>query len=192
MNLQQEGRIYILKLFEKMSVMQIVLIAVSVIVLIMLSLKDVFYTGSQNEIKEENETMEINNDEYVKELEGRLKTVLATVDGVGKVDVMITLKASAEKIALKDIPVSSDITNEEKAGGDKKQQTNSKSEESTIYEENGKDKVPYVVKEIEPQIMGVVVVSQGGDNPTVKKEIIEAVQVLFGIETHMIKVMKQL
>ena len=181
-----------MKLFEKMSVMQIVLIAVSVIVLIMLSLKDVFYTGSQNEIKEENETMEINNDEYVKELEGRLKTVLATVDGVGKVDVMITLKASAEKIALKDIPVSSDITNEEKAGGDKKQQTNSKSEESTIYEENGKDKVPYVVKEIEPQIMGVVVVSQGGDNPTVKKEIIEAVQVLFGIETHMIKVMKQL
>ena len=192
MNLQQEGRIYILKLFEKMNVMQIVLIAVSVIVLIMLSLKDVFYNGSQNEIKEENETMEINNDEYVKELEGRLKTVLATVDGVGKVDVMITLKASAEKIALKDIPVSSDITNEEKAGGDKKQQTNSKSEESTIYEENGKDKVPYVVKEIEPQIMGVVVVSQGGDNPTVKKEIIEAVQVLFGIETHMIKVMKQL
>lgn len=192
MNLQQEGRIYILKLFEKMSMMQIVLIAVSVIVLIMLSLKDVFYTGSQNEIKEENKTMEINNDEYVKELEGRLKTVLATVDGVGKVDVMITLKASAEKVALKDIPVSSDITNEEKAGGDKKQQTNSKSEESTIYEENGKDKVPYVVKEIEPQIMGVVVVSQGGDNPTVKKEIIEAVQVLFGIETHMIKVMKQL
>ena len=37
---------------------------------------------------------------------------------------------------------------------------------------------------------GVLVVAQGGDNPVVIKDIQEAVQVLFQVEAHKIKVMK--
>lgn len=48
----------------------------------------------------------------------------------------------------------------------------------------------YTINDEFPQVNGVVVVADGGDNPRVKKEIIEAVQVLFDIAPHKIKVMK--
>ena len=104
-----------MKLFEKMGTWQIVLVTVAVIVLAGVSVMDVTHNVSKKD-KEDTQDKKIlaeDNDEYVAELEERLKGVLSKVDGVGNVDVMITLQASAEKIALKDVPVSSDITNEE-------------------------------------------------------------------------------
>ena len=50
---------------------------------------------------------------------------------------------------------------------------------------------PYVRKEVHPQVEGVLVSAAGGDDAVVRKEITEAVQALFGIETHKIKIMKQ-
>jgi stage III sporulation protein AG len=41
-----------------------------------------------------------------------------------------------------------------------------------------------------PEIEGVAVIAQGGGNSEIKKEIVEAVQVLFDIKAHKIKVMK--
>ena len=46
---------------------------------------------------------------------------------------------------------------------------------------------PYVRKEIRPQVEGVLISAEGGDHAVVRKEITEAVQALFGIETHKIK-----
>ena len=43
---------------------------------------------------------------------------------------------------------------------------------------------------MEPEVLGVLVVAKGGDNPVTVREITEAVQALFGIEVHKIKVMK--
>ena len=47
-----------------------------------------------------------------------------------------------------------------------------------------------VKKEMTPKIEGVVVIAQGGDDPVVMKNITEAVQALFDVDTHKIKVMK--
>ena len=49
---------------------------------------------------------------------------------------------------------------------------------------------PYVIKEISPKIEGVVVIAEGGDNPVVIQDISEAVQALFDVDTHKIKIMK--
>jgi stage III sporulation protein AG len=46
------------------------------------------------------------------------------------------------------------------------------------------------LQEKEPELEGVVIVCDGGDDVLVKKEITEAVSALFQIETHKIKVMK--
>ena len=46
-------------------------------------------------------------------------------------------------------------------------------------------------KEITPQVEGVVVLAQGGDDPVVVQNITEAVQALFGIDTHKIRIMKK-
>ena len=49
---------------------------------------------------------------------------------------------------------------------------------------------PYVVKQIEPEIEGVLVAAQGGGDETVVNEITYAVQVLFDVPVHKIKVVK--
>ena len=58
-----------------------------------------------------------------------------------------------------------------------------------IVEEDGK-KVPYVIKEVEPVVEGVVVVAQGGGNDIIKNQIVEAVSVLFHISSYKVKVLK--
>ena len=49
---------------------------------------------------------------------------------------------------------------------------------------------PYVVQEQYPQVTGVLVAAKGGDNPVVVQNIREAVEALFQVEPHKIKVMK--
>jgi stage III sporulation protein AG len=49
---------------------------------------------------------------------------------------------------------------------------------------------PYVVKEIEPEVEGILVVAEGAGNETVVNEITYAVQVLFDVPVHKIKVVK--
>ncbi|MEI3220461.1 MAG: hypothetical protein V8S08_13640 [Lachnoclostridium sp.] len=47
-----------------------------------------------------------------------------------------------------------------------------------------------MIKEISPEVEGVIVIAEGGDNPVVIQNISEAVQALFGVDTHKIKIMK--
>ena len=49
---------------------------------------------------------------------------------------------------------------------------------------------PYVVKQLEPEIEGVLVAAQGAGDETIVNEITYAVQVLFDVPVHKIKVVK--
>ena len=61
----------------------------------------------------------------------------------------------------------------------------------TVFENAGSGiSFPYVKQRISPQIAGVVVSVQGGDNLRVNKNITEAIQALFGIDVHKIKIIK--
>lgn len=131
------------------------------------------------------------NRSYVEELENKLKSVLMQVAGVGNVRVMITLESSAETVVEKDIPNTRNTSSESDSAGGTRTSMDLTSTEETVYVTNESGtQVPYVVKEMEPQIKGVVIVAQGGDNPLVITSITEAAQALFQIEAHKIKVMK--
>lgn len=126
-------------------------------------------------------TEDTDHSEYAQGLEKQLSDILSHVKGVGRVEAVVTLESGTEKVALKDSPYSVE----------KKSDAESRSvEESTVCAEDGSQKSPYIIKEIEPVVKGVVIAVDGGDDASVEKEIIEAVSVLFGIESHKIKVMK--
>ncbi|OYP54295.1 stage III sporulation protein AG [Lachnotalea glycerini] len=154
---------------------------------------------SDNKDKEEKAGVEsiTNNEEetqvltYVDEQEKRLGEILSQVQGVGDVKVMITLKSSKELIVEKDTPTTSQTSLEEDAEGGKRNTTDKTTTEATVYEQdNNGDSSPYVVKELEPEIEGIIVIAKGGDDPVVAKNISEAVLALFHVEAHKIKVMK--
>ena len=129
-------------------------------------------------------------DSYEKRQEERLKEALEKVEGVGEVEVMITLKSSWENIVEKDRPSSSQTVEEADAGGGTRQTQEVSRSETTVYREESGERTPYVVKELEPEVEGVIVIARGGGNASVKQNILEAVQALFPVEAHKIKIMK--
>jgi stage III sporulation protein AG len=131
------------------------------------------------------------SDIYTKTLEERLKKVLTKVEGIGSVEVMITLKGSKELILLKDAPYTQERMNEDDGEGGKRENISISKEESTVMVNKGNgESLPYVIQELEPKVEGIVIIAEGGDISEIKAEITEAVQVLFDIPAHKIKVMK--
>lgn len=128
--------------------------------------------------------------EYKESIETQLEQVLSKMQGVGKVQVMVTLEGTAELVVEKDIPQTQSNVQEEDSSGGKRTTKESTWEESTIYSEQDGNSTPYVIKELAPDVEGVLVIAEGGDNGTVAKNISEAVQALFPIEVHKIKVVK--
>ena len=127
---------------------------------------------------------------YISQMEEKLTEVLSKLDGAGAVEVVITLEASEEKIVEKDVPVVRSNTEETDSSGGTRIISNVDMGESTVFSNVDNESAPYVIKTLSPQIEGVVVLAEGAGNGTVSLNISEAVQVLFDIEAHKIKVMK--
>ncbi|MFR5600990.1 MAG: stage III sporulation protein AG [Lachnospiraceae bacterium] len=128
---------------------------------------------------------------YEEQLEKRVKEILRTVDGVGKVDVMIVLKASEEKVYHVDQNKSVSTTKETDSSGGSRDITSRESEETTILMDGSSGSIPVLEKEVKPEIEGIIISAAGGGSPKVKAEISEAMEALFGIPSHKIKVLKR-
>lgn len=130
------------------------------------------------------------DDEYARQLEQRLEDILSGMEGVGQVNVMITLKSSTEQIVEKEQPYLRSSTTESDSQGGNRLVSQTEMEENTVYKTDGSISEPYVIKTLPPKIEGVVVVAQGAGTGTVNRIIVETVQALFGVEAHKVKVVK--
>lgn len=129
--------------------------------------------------------------EYCLALEARIEELLSVMDGVGKVQAMVTVSASREMIVEKDEPVNRATVTETDGSGGSRSTNESSYEYETIFKTDSEgNKTPYVVKQIEPEIQGITVVAQGGGNAIVQKNISDVLEALFHIEAHKIKVVK--
>ena len=128
---------------------------------------------------------------YEQQMEARVKEILSHVEGVGKVDVMIVLKSSEEKVLRVDTNSSVSTTQEtDSSGGSRKVESQDISED-TILAGSGDSQAPFVEKELKPEVAGVVISAEGGGSQKVKAEISEAMEALFDIPSHKIKVLKR-
>lgn len=127
---------------------------------------------------------------YVRQLEERLEQLLSHVEGAGMVQVMITVQASKEKIVLKDLDYRQETTTEQDGTGGVRTIIQTEQEEESIKKQASGEELPYVIKELEPEVEGVVVIAEGSKRGTVDLDIVEAVQALFDLPAHKIKVLK--
>lgn len=123
------------------------------------------------------------------ELEERLEKLLSSMDGVGRVKVMVNLEGSTEYVVEKDSKERR-TENVEGTGENEQSSVEIQLEEETVFMEKEDGNSPYVVQEKYPEIKGVVVLAEGGGNAVVAENISKAVEALFSIETHKIMVMK--
>ena len=180
----------LIKLVKEMGYIRAVILLVAGVALVVLS-----FPMNQTKEKaiadyeEETQQEQVKDSEqaYVSELESRLQKVLEDVEGVGKSEVMITLKSSSETVLNKD--TSSNSESYVREDGESEESLETK-EETVLLEEEGKT-APYVIKKIQPEIEGIVVICEGGDQPYVVQEITSAAEVLFSVSAHKVKVMKK-
>ncbi len=128
---------------------------------------------------------------YEQQLEERLKELLSHVEGVGKVEVMIVLKSSEEKVWRVDRNTSYSSTQETDANGGTRDIRSQETTEGTILSGQSGGEGPLLEKEMRPEISGVVVTADGGGSPTIQAEISAAVEALFDVPSHKIKVLKR-
>lgn len=170
----------------------LVIVAVG-IVLLVLSLPGT--GGSQKKIGKQENSSDVTSEEialdameqYNKKIEKELCELLRKVDGVGDVQVMITLASSEERVTLQNDSATTESTGEDGTGS--KRQKESATTESVLVRKDGQD-TPYLVQILTPEIEGVVVVASGADSGQTDTEIIAAVQALFPVQAHKIRVMK--
>lgn len=127
---------------------------------------------------------------YEEKMEKRLKDILECVEGVGKVDVMLVLRTSQEKVFLTD-KRNSGTQEEDTSDGSKRLTKTWEETWETVLTGNSQEEDAVVQKEIFPEIEGIIICAQGADNTKIKAEISGAAEALFGVPPHKIKVLKR-
>ena len=117
-------------------------------------------------------------------METKLKNVLGNISGAGSVSVMITFdgRITYEYATEKE---ETETTSSVTSGSNSKTVTK---EEIILVNKNGQQ-VPIVVKEIYPEIAGVVIVASGAKDVAVRLNIISATTTLFDISNDKIQVL---
>jgi stage III sporulation protein AG len=125
-----------------------------------------------------------------KQLAERLESILTQISGVGKVAVNITLESSSEYQFAVNQQIDKTLVTERAQDGSTRT-TDEIREDAQVVMKNmaqGKDE-PVIVKEIRPQVVGVMIVAEGANNPLTKEEISKAVQTLLNIPAHRVTVL---
>lgn len=138
------------------------------------------------EPKEENLPTEpepaVLQEDYTAQTERRLEEILSSVDGAGKVRVMLTVKGSDVTFYQTD----TEQTSEELSEGSR----SSIQHKTVIMNGSGEYDKPAVVKTEFPTFQGALIVSEGADNAAVRLALVSAVSSLLGLGTDKISVMK--
>lgn len=127
--------------------------------------------------REENKhTVKSRLEAYVDETEDRLCRTIAEIDGAGNTKVFITTTNTFETVYASNASV------DETPSG--------KTTEKSLAYTGGSSysSSPVVVKELCPDIRGVLIVCEGGNNKSVREEIIKSVSVALGISQTKIHV----
>ncbi len=126
---------------------------------------------------------DISEQEYILNLEARIESIISTIDGVGNCDVMLNIKSTGESIYVKENKESYDSGGETKKG-------ESENKIITMTDREGNQHA-LVTKKNMPEISGVIVVCDGGDNPKTQSLVISAVCTLLGIGSNNVCVIQK-
>jgi len=124
-------------------------------------------------------------------LEIRLEEFFALVEGAGKVRVMISPLVGRETVFAMDVSLTNSYSKEEDSQGGTRETRQYQNQEKTVIltDRQGVDR-PLVVREIEPQVLGIVIIAEGGDSAFVRDALTRAAMAMLGLEAHMIQVLK--
>jgi len=135
------------------------------------------------------EVSKINSIENKDELQKNLEVILGKINGAGNVSVLITYTSSKETIPAYDVKQNtSDTQEKDNIGGIRNSKTNNNESQMVFEEASGGIKKPVILKEIPPEIKGVLIVAEGASDLVVKESLARAAQVVLDVPVYKIQV----
>ena len=120
-----------------------------------------------------------------------IENILSEVRGAGRVKVAITYVSGNEIVPAIETKKDEDaIQEKDKTGGERSTKQNNYENKIAYEELQSGVKKPVILKELKPKPQGVVVVTDGADNPMVRQDLSRAVQVLTDVPIHKIQILK--
>jgi stage III sporulation protein AG len=123
----------------------------------------------------------------LRELETRLAGILSDMKGAGKVNVMIMYDGGMELVTAESKSVTTNKTTDTSGGVDRITENTTETSTPIIINEGGQSK-PIILKEIMPNILGVVIVAEGADNISVRMELLKAASKILNVNSSLIEI----
>lgn len=169
-----------------------IIIAVGIIGILLIFASGFFKnSGGSNTSSSSATQTAISVEEYTKRLEANLTNIVNGIDGVGTAQVLVTLEKSTQYVYATEEKRSTQTTQDKSTSTTTKNQENNNDETTYILvkDANGGQKA-LAVTEVQPVVKGVVVVCEGGNNPTVQQNVIDAITTALNISSARVCVIK--
>lgn len=122
------------------------------------------------------------------ELENKLEEILESINGVGKVKVLIKYSESSTVVPVYNETTSENTTQETDGKGVNKNVKETESKREIVYSDKDGKEQPITEKVIMPVIEGAIITAKGASNANVKSSIVSAVEAITGLAVHKIQV----
>ncbi len=120
----------------------------------------------------------------LQEMERRLSETLSAISGVGKAEVMLTLKTDMEVVVVQDTNTRSHREME----NDKPQVLEDERQTETVLTGSSGSGSPIIAKRIYPQYRGALIVCEGAEDVKVQMAVLEAVAALTGLRSDAVTI----
>lgn len=176
---------------RKMENIVVFIIILIITVLVINSMWSKDKEGTENKVTDSSKVLantDTTEGRTEEELEDKLADILETINGVGKVKVLIKYSESSSVVAMYN-ETSSESKSEEKTGdGETKNTTETENKKEIVYTDEDGESKPITEKVVMPVIEGAIITAQGASNSNVKTSIISAVEAVTGLAVHKIQV----
>ncbi len=155
------------------------------------------WSGDTKNSKEQNDKVlaeVFENDTNVNDAKGyyslqeNLENILETMEGVGKVRVLINYAETSTTVAMYNETKTESTTEEKDTEGGTRNVTQTDTQKEIAYTEENGESAPITEKIVMPTIEGAIITAEGASNANVKANIISATQAVTGLATHKIQV----
>lgn len=124
--------------------------------------------------------------DYSSLLEKKSEDILGKLNGVGEISVMITLEDTSEKVPATNTTKTIETTKELDSEGGTREVNREDITTQMVNKSNDGSLV--LLKEIKPNVKGVIVVAEGANDPVIMEKLYEAVKTVLGISGNRVQV----
>lgn len=125
------------------------------------------------------------------DLERRLEAILSAIAGCGEVQVTVTMAAGPEHIYAQNISKQNRTTEEQDQSGGNRLTTEVNEDGNLVLLRpvSGGKEEPVLIRSTRPEIAGVLVLAEGAKNPSLREELMRAVETVLAVPAHKVTVL---